>query len=412
GLPRPPAPYSGNAAPLGSSSPFTNIANHQNNSKPRQHRTYASTAASRGPTPLNPAQVKNNLDKSQPKNKPSTKNNQEDNRLLVRVSTGHPALSMSPYAVLQQLNNYLKENLVREIQNIKTGFAICPASSTAQEKLHARMGEIESFLSTQGECKVEKPETYQAFRLSGVPRAFTGFNGSTMTSTEITEDMVSKALTELTNVVPVKTLPSQNILSNEFSAQRNWIVLYPKGLSLPRSLPLFGVRVSTKLLPKRSRTPQCGKCFGWHNERSCARSPRCRICSSSKHVENDHITCDPSRPHDCPPKCANCHGPHPADSLECLIRPRKDNTLPNKAQITQIRHAAAAARLRLKTAHCGTLGSKDTTPPPTSEDNLIPPSTSPQISSLFTKSPSPTRNGFQAQLGLDRGRTEDRMHEE
>lgn len=56
----------------------------------------------------------------------------------------------------------------------------------------------------------------------------------------------------------------------------------------------------------------------------------------------------------------NCHGPHPTDSLECLIRPRKDNSLPNKAQITQIRKAASAARLRLKTAHCGSLGTQNT----------------------------------------------------
>ena len=63
----------------------------------------------------------------------------------------------------------------------------------------------------------------------------------------------------------------------------------------------------------------------------------------------------------------NCHGPHTADSLECLIRPGKDNKLPTKAQIVQIRKAATAARLRLKTAHCGTLGTETT-----NNENIIP----------------------------------------
>lgn len=58
-----------------------------------------------------------------------------DNRLLVRVASGHASLNMSPYAIMQQLNMFLKENLVREVQMTKTGFAICPTSLTAQESL-------------------------------------------------------------------------------------------------------------------------------------------------------------------------------------------------------------------------------------------------------------------------------------
>ena len=118
---------------------------------------------------------------------------------------------------------------------------------------------------------------------------------------------------------------------------------------MAKSLPLFGVRATAKLLAQRSKIPQCGRCYGWHNERSCARVPRCRICSSTTHLEINHT---------CPPKCVNCHGPHPADSLACLLCPKKDNTFPNKQQTSAVRQAAAAARLRLKAAHCGIVNSQ------------------------------------------------------
>ena len=64
----------------------------------------------------------------------------EDNRLLVRIGPSYPALSSSPYAIMLQLNAFLQEKLVREIQTTKTGFAICPVSAEAQEKLTARSG--------------------------------------------------------------------------------------------------------------------------------------------------------------------------------------------------------------------------------------------------------------------------------
>ncbi|KHJ34831.1 hypothetical protein EV44_g4245 [Erysiphe necator] len=94
---------------------------------------------------------------------------QQDNRLFVRVPPGHTALKMSPYAVMLDLNSFLKETLIREIQVIKTGFAICPTSITARDILYSRTEEIEAYLSTQGQCKVEKPTKPKAYLLSGIP---------------------------------------------------------------------------------------------------------------------------------------------------------------------------------------------------------------------------------------------------
>lgn len=187
------------------------------------------------------------------------------------------------------------------------------------------MSEIETYLSTRGECKVEKPTRHKAYLLSGIPQSYTGFNGSTTVQVKITGDLISEALISLSNFTPVSVLSPRDANGSEHFSQRNWVVLFPEETTnLSRVLPLFGVQVYTKLLRKKSRTPQCGNCFGWHNERTCTRNSRCRICGSTQHNEKEHTTCDPTRPHQCPPKCANCRGPHPADSLECLIRPKKD----------------------------------------------------------------------------------------
>lgn len=66
------------------------------------------------------------------------------------------------------------------------------------------------------------------------------------------------------------------------------------------------------------------------------RYPRCRIFSSINNVESDHIFCDPSHPHERLPKCTKCCSHPSADSLQCLIRTRKDDTFQNKAHKIQI----------------------------------------------------------------------------
>ncbi|POS82641.1 hypothetical protein EPUL_005008 [Erysiphe pulchra] len=180
----------------------------------------------------------------------------EDNRLLVRISHGNPALSSSPYAVMLELNAFLEEKLAKEIQIIKTGFAICPVSLEAQEKLVSRIGEIEASLSTRGQCKVEKPGQHVAYRLSCVPRNYTILSGNSVETKEITATVVSEALTDLTNIPPINVLESRGSANTKYiSPVKSWIVIYPKGSTLSRVLPLFGARVTAKILPQRVRTP-------------------------------------------------------------------------------------------------------------------------------------------------------------
>lgn len=55
----------------------------------------------------------------------------EDNRLLFRISPGYLAPGSFPYAIILELNAFLKEKLVQEIQVTKSGFAIYQISMEA-----------------------------------------------------------------------------------------------------------------------------------------------------------------------------------------------------------------------------------------------------------------------------------------
>lgn len=107
------------------------------------------------------------------------------------------------------------------IQTTKTGVAIRPVSAEAQEKQITRMGEIENSLSSQGQCKVENPVQHVAYRLPGVPRTFTAFNGSTVGNKHIIAAVVAEALSDLTNVPPIKVLESRESDYSKFSSKKN-----------------------------------------------------------------------------------------------------------------------------------------------------------------------------------------------
>ncbi|KAI0999653.1 hypothetical protein K3495_g8543 [Podosphaera aphanis] len=287
GTPRPPPPYSSaatvpHAAPIhiAKKTPIVVPAIVS----PQKPRTYASAAVSAPRTRV-------------------------DNRLLVQFSTDHPSLKMSPYAVMLHLNSFLKEKLVLEIQTTKTGFAIFPTLTAAQE--------------------VEKPTNHKAYLLSGVTRSYAGYNGTELELVEIMATVVAEALTDLTKVAPISVLKPRNASKAEYAAHKDWVVLFPEeSSSLSRSLPLFGIRVQSKLLPKKTKLPQC---------RFVVRPNTLRV-NILNVIQLGYI---------------NAH-------QKCLIRPRKDQSLPSKSQIIEIRKSAAAvARLRLRTAHCANLGAKN-----------------------------------------------------
>lgn len=97
---------------------------------------------------------------------------------------------------MMAINKFLNEKLVREIQITKTGFAICPTSVPAQEALASHTSDLQSFLSTEGACIVEKPTNHSVYLILGIPRLYAGLDSIRLQTIEITAQKISEALTE------------------------------------------------------------------------------------------------------------------------------------------------------------------------------------------------------------------------
>lgn len=123
------------------------------------------------------------------------------------------------------------------------------------------MNDIEIYLSTKKQCKVEKPENSITYRISDVPQSYVGYNGTSIDLIKITAPGVSETLLDLTNTASLKALDSPRSSEAKFSDKKSKIFIYSKGNKLPRTLTLFGIRVRIKNLPKRLRTSQYRNCF-------------------------------------------------------------------------------------------------------------------------------------------------------
>lgn len=89
-----------------------------------------------------------------------------------------------------------------------------------------------------------------------------------------------------------------------------------------------------------------------------------------------------------------------------MIRPKKDQKLPSKAEIAHIRQVASAARMRLKKAHCVVIASSTQPAHTTISDNEKDPQATPHtVRRLFTESPTPARGRFAALSTPVRGRS-------
>ena len=135
----------------------------------------------------------------------------------------------------------------------------------------------------------------------------------------------------------------------------------------PKRIQLFAapLRVAVRKVPPR--TPQCGRCFGFHRQERCTRSQRCAECAAPTHTTEEHnasrrpgcaVSPDACK---CPPCCANCAGAHKATDKSCPVRPtvREGQTVrPTRAQVGLARRANL--RLRSTTNQCPGAAAADT----------------------------------------------------
>lgn len=302
-----------------------------------------------------------------------------DNRLFVRLPEGHQARQIPGYTILARLRQMpdIGQHLL-EVQTVKTGFALRPASPESLAMLENNMQALSNFFTG---CTIEKAANYTSYRLSSIPRRITLFDDSgNLTQRDTDAETLGRALTEATGVTPAHIAQTPASIANPQDYASSWIVRVPSTSSkLARTIILFGVRASVKLLPQRTTIIQCHRCFQWHNERICARSQRCRLCGSTEHAEADHPSCN-SVMHNCPPRCLHCYGPHPADSVECLLRPQPNKTPLTKTQKAQVRQSCTAARIQLcQAAGCKTKTLSKSPNPETTQPAILVPYTQPPM---------------------------------
>lgn len=94
--------------------------------------------------------------------------------------------------------------------------------------------------------------------------------------------------------------------------------------AIQNKLYIAGISVKAEKLYSLPLSTQCPKCqsFG-HLENKCRNELACSLCSDKHPTRNHSCSVCRAKGTSCThlvPKCANCHGPHPATSLACEVR--------------------------------------------------------------------------------------------
>jgi hypothetical protein len=310
--------------------------------------TYASVASSLAPSQSTPKRMA----KKTGLNQAPLKAPAPDNRLFVRLPDGHQARDMQGYAILTSLRAQLGPDgsLLKEVQATKTGFALCPTSPNDLKALEAKGNLISTFF---GGCQVDRGSPWVSYRVTNVPRKVGQIlaNG-TYSLVPVDSQLIIQAVAEATMITPVSATETTYSVSNPHLHCSSWFVNFPEGTTtaIPRQLRIFGITATTRFLPRKTTVVQCNRCWMWHNARSCARPPRCRLCGSTQHLEERHNNfCSSPEPHLCPPRCFHCHGPHPADDANCLLRPTPAKNTFTKLQKSEIRKTYSAELAQART---------------------------------------------------------------
>jgi hypothetical protein len=259
-----------------------------------------------------------------------------------------------------------------EVQEVKTGFALCTSSPEALATLESH---VKGILQIIPDSTIERQQQWTTYRLHNIPRTVRTLDGlSQVTNSSVTVPVMAESIQEATGQQLVRAAETR--ASSEAALHNTtWLVCFnTQGHSpLPRTLRILGTAVTASAFVSRPKTIQCTRCYQWHNTRECIRTQRCRLCGAN-HLETEHTSqCNTPHPHTCPPRCLHCGGPHAADDTKCLLRPtiRGPKTRPEKAAILS---STKPARIRA----CQAAGCTKT------------PRTVPQaIQEMDTTSPSP-----------------------
>jgi hypothetical protein len=119
--------------------------------------SYAQAAATAAPS------------QAQPTARKPTRQARPDTRLFVRIGPEHKARAAGGYGLLCLLKRELngQASLLKEVQAVKSGYALCTDSLADLVALEAHAERISQLI---GNCKVERQPKWTTYRLDNVPR--------------------------------------------------------------------------------------------------------------------------------------------------------------------------------------------------------------------------------------------------
>jgi hypothetical protein len=266
-------------------------------------------------------------------------------RLFVRLPQEHKARTASPYATLQKLRAELPAHVsshIKGVQAIPSGLAIIPKDGTGSSALSTAK---ELFSKALEGAETEQEQAWAVYVIPNAPRSYQDYMGDTQ---QITERQAADEFKLQTGVEPLKLhWASIRGLPGAETGTLVAAVAQDAASRVPRWISLFGSRLPVVRKSKKPRIQQCARCWDYHNEKTCTRRSRCRLCGSKEHTETGHTHRGPSSPDcACPSRCTNCRGPHPADDPGCPIRPYYDGDVIQRKMQSQkegIRKAQSAA---------------------------------------------------------------------
>ncbi|GKT61205.1 putative reverse transcriptase [Colletotrichum tofieldiae] len=306
---------------------------HTAQNQPPQVRSYATVASQ---------QLTRKLHEPTPAKQAANRAASKDLRIFARLPPESPLRNERAYDIYifvrEKLSPQAREAL-KGIDHVKTGLALLPSSADGTKVLLDNREQIATLLQAEA---IEQRDTWIRAYIANVP--YTRHCLLTNTELEITTEELLEEIQATTKLKPEKAYFSRKDEAERLGTVTAWFKAEAVR-QLPRRLRLMGASVFVNLqFPKEKRSPQCHRCGGFHNERTCTRRKRCLKCSSPSHTADQHrAPCGGTEGHDgcdCPFKCPSCNGPHAAFDVTCPIKPKVVKGVVqrrNKAQLRAIR---------------------------------------------------------------------------
>jgi len=294
-------------------------------------------------------------------------------RLFARLPPEHKARASNAYATLHKLRAELPDSMgsmIREVRAVPSGIAIIPQTGWGSASLFQAKAQISKVLDG---APVEQEQKWQSYVIPNVARSYVDYTGEVQTIPD--QQMEDEIVTQIGLKVE-----KAHWAKSAANAESGTVVLAVQENSadrVPAWISLFGTRRPIIRKSDKPRVSQCQNCWDYHNQKSCTRKPRCRLCGSREHTEAGHVHNGPKSPDcDCPERCTNCRGPHPANDLGCPLRPYCSGgsiQKKTKSEMEAIRKAQSAAFYNKQAKRrCGQKPSPSPNPGPTSTDSGLP----------------------------------------